>query len=916
MRKQRWVGANGRSPLQKNRRIKKPKITIKKQKNILIRRKYKEAIKYIDKAIIANNQNKEYLQLKSQINKAIDDKKVNDQKIKEAKKSLSKAKRLFKNKDYEKAKEQISQSLSSDPLNNEAVVMDEKIDLGLKREKDKEIRKQEALDFLTESLNLYENKKYEQSIEKALEASRLDDAVRVKAEGYVKRAQLKSNEQKSEELYTQAVKDFTDKEYLQAKAKLNDALQYDKKNEKIKTYLKETEKKINEAQGEKEKIKQSKQIFIKAKNSYLKKDYHKAKEEANKALEFDPNNDRAEELLENIYGKEDKIKDLKKRQEKAKLVYETGLDNFRDQEYATAIENFKAAIDLTPENKQYKTSLQKAKKSLKEKQKAEKNKEKIENRYDQALGHLSREEYKDAIWDLKQVVDLDPSNKEAKESLYQVNTLLENKTEKIKAQKELEGKAFRAIKGTDKNGLQRLLDTIDDKNVAEGQLSLEECVDIALENHVQLSIAEKQIKLAKIKILEAKRNLGPSLKGKWDEYGGKTASGLNAQRYTGRKISVEYKQPLFHGGQLWYGLKQAKVNLELVQKDYERIKNNVIIQVEKAYYGYDKAKRIVLIQNSIYDKVDKLKDIAQKGFELKVIDKIENLNVQSQFNQINFQYMSSKEDVILAQLVLQQAMNTDEPIDVDPVEDPRILDISLGTCYDLSLMNRPEMKVNYLMTEYYMYDKQIAQAKNLPKVDALGSWGYKAENFHERTDSQVLHHFLPEWYAGIKVSVPFFGSEIGYTYTKEVWQPQVSALNYGSEAISNTITFDLLNQFPVWNEQVEADIGFSRAQHEYNNIKKEIALEVKEAYFKYKKALVQMGLAKSKLEYQSKQVQFLVAQNKLNQAPLSKVIEEMLKLSEEEYSQVQSVNDYYVSIKSINKAIGIINYFDPEIRLV
>ena len=45
---------------------------------------------------------------------------------------------------------------------------------------------------------------------------------------------------------------------------------------------------------------------------------------------------------------------------------------------------------------------------------------------------------------------------------------------------------------------------------------------------------------------------------------------------------------------------------------------------------------------------------------------------------------------------------------------------------------------------------------------------------------------------------------------------------------------------------------------------------------------------------------------------MSKVIEELVKLAEHEYGVIQTDADYYISLVSLNKAIGIPDYFKPR----
>ena len=322
----------------------------------------------------------------------------------------------------------------------------------------------------------------------------------------------------------------------------------------------------------------------------------------------------------------------------------------------------------------------------------------------------------------------------------------------------------------------------------------------------------------------------------------------------------------------------------------------------------DKAIKFVEVQRKLYEKAGELNDFINRLYQAGAVSKIEFLNVSSKYNQIDFQFISAEEDTSLAKLILQQAMNTEEDIDIMPVGEPEVKgDISLDDCYTLAYTNRPEMKINYLMTEYYLYEKKIAGAHGWPKIDAMGAYGYSIEDFRN-PDRPDKHKFAPEWYAGLKVSIPFLGNTIGYSLTKERWQPVVAS-KHQTETLTHTTTFGILDNLKLYSDLTESDIGFGRAKQEYNKIRQEITLEVKETFFKYKKALLQMKVAKSKVEYQQRYVEFLEAKREMDESMTSDVLEQMIKLSEEEFGLLQALTDYHIAIKSLNKAIGIVGYF-------
>ena len=100
-----------------------------------------------------------------------------------------------------------------------------------------------------------------------------------------------------------------------------------------------------------------------------------------------------------------------------------------------------------------------------------------------------------------------------------------------------------------------------------------------------------------------------------------------------------------------------------------------------------------------------------------------------------------------------------------------------------------------------------------------------------------------------------------------------------------------------------------RSQDELNKKKQEISLEIKETFFKYKKSLLLLDVAQSKIAFQSKQAEILNIRHELGEAEYSDVAEEMIKLAEEEFSYLQAMADYYIAIATLNKAIGIEDYF-------
>ncbi len=449
-----------------------------------------------------------------------------------------------------------------------------------------------------------------------------------------------------------------------------------------------------------------------------------------------------------------------------------------------------------------------------------------------------------------------------------------------------------------------------------GIYTLKDCIDIAIANHLPLQISRKSLKLAEMRLFEARRNLLPSASLDYEQYHGI----INGKSYIGRKQILEGQQPIFHGGELLYTMKQSEVNLEITRNDYNRIKNELVLQVKKGYYTLAKAKGNFKMQQELSREVERIADMVTKESEAGVTSRMEALNVSSQAGQAQYQLASAEGDLSIADLILKQAMNIDpkEGVDVRESLEFKKISVDYENALNAAIVNRPEMKINSMMIDYYNYGKGIAKAKFWPKVDLLGSWGLAKEQFvgedfdpiaNPTTD--IEQKLAAQWYAGLKVGMPFWGSSGEYSLTKEHWVPVVST-THGTSATTMALKFKILDKLDTLSERQLSEIDFDKARQELTKIRQEITLEVKESCFNYQKALIQTETAENKVKYQSGDLELVKLKRGLDEAQDSSMIDSMIKLAQEKFGYLQALADCHISLASINKAIGIEDYYKDE----
>ncbi|MFH1798181.1 MAG: TolC family protein [Candidatus Omnitrophota bacterium] len=444
--------------------------------------------------------------------------------------------------------------------------------------------------------------------------------------------------------------------------------------------------------------------------------------------------------------------------------------------------------------------------------------------------------------------------------------------------------------------------------------TIDECKENALSRSQRMIMADKQVKLAEMRIWEARRELFPEVAGKVERSYGKIGIGEDTRHYQGEKYKVEVKQNLFDGMATWFSLRQAHANLEIVKLEREKVKNEIIEEVKKAYYNLDKTIKALAIQEDYQKRVNELYGIAEASFQQELIPKAEYLKVKGQNMQADFQRASSSEDINLAEMILFQALSLepDQCIKIKLVEQPKgELSIGLENCYSLAMANQPEFRVKEKMIEYYDFERKIKKAKGWPKIDFNGSFGKAVETYQPTEVDTEQRDLSPEWYAGVKGSVPIWGNSFEYNYVREKWAPVFSTTR-GTETATSYFSLKFLDDLSYFSDLQEARVGFESAKYEYLKAKNDLAVVVKESYFKYRKALLQISVTHAQVEHQSMFVKVLEERRRFGEMETSKVIEEYEKLAEHEYGLIRGETDYFISIAELNKAIGVDDYFEPE----
>jgi len=175
-----------------------------------------------------------------------------------------------------------------------------------------------------------------------------------------------------------------------------------------------------------------------------------------------------------------------------------------------------------------------------------------------------------------------------------------------------------------------------------------EFVRVGLANHKPLDIARKELKLARDKLFESRRNFFPAVAARGTISEGATLSDPNDPStradFERRELGIELGQPIFQSGRLYYSGKQAKVQTELAELQISKISLEVTLEILKALYAFRLAEEALKIRNALMSGSEKIVQTTRRKKEIGVASESEYLGVLSASNQIEYKAISEEKD--------------------------------------------------------------------------------------------------------------------------------------------------------------------------------------------------------------------------------------------------------------------------------
>lgn len=275
-------------------------------------------------------------------------------------------------------------------------------------------------------------------------------------------------------------------------------------------------------------------------------------------------------------------------------------------------------------------------------------------------------------------------------------------------------------------------------NLARGQgaqttFSLEECINYAWENNLNVrsnqlnqlnnEIALKQSKFALLPSLSAGGSVGKSFGRSIDP----VSNSFVSRDFTTGGFSANSSVTLYNGGVLRNTIKRNEINLEASEFDLEKAKNDIGLQVATNFLNVLLNKE--QLENAKYQKevtaaqLERTQKLVQAG-SLPITNQ---LDLESQLASNEVQVVNAENALNLAMLNLKQAMQmpAEQSLDIaTPEIDIQSVQLAMedpSRIYEVALDNQPDVKSAELGIQSSDVDVQISKGAFLPSLSLSGS---------------------------------------------------------------------------------------------------------------------------------------------------------------------------------------------------
>jgi outer membrane protein TolC len=493
-----------------------------------------------------------------------------------------------------------------------------------------------------------------------------------------------------------------------------------------------------------------------------------------------------------------------------------------------------------------------------------------------------------------------------------------------------------------------------------GAKDLDALILRALAVHTQARAAHENIALYNRRMLAAFRKLFPEVSLSMNDRVGTQDAGAKDQvtlndypsPYTGKDWKVSLRQPIFSGGILWNTFLQERANLEAAKKQYDKTLAELVFDLSRAYFEYQRTLQTAEENRTVVEKMKRFSEMSEEKFKEKIISEIEYLNVQSLYSQMQFDLESANQELEIAKLDMQKYLDLSSHDQISIAKIYNLDDVVRGQAVpaggaagpkampdvfkgeekapemtkliDLSYGHRPELQVEAAKLQASRLAERVRWGEFLPKAFLTYDFGALGESYYPLPfgpgpgSGPDTPNPKKQWQLLLEMNWNLGGNKVGYTFGRDYRAPTLTAFGGGTKTFirKNSVDIGVLDGLDAFVGVKQAEVDKLNQVVELEKAEKQVLQDVKQAYYDYQKAVIQVNSTVKRLEYRKRLRDFAEYRLGKKEVEISEYLQAESDLVREKAELHKALKEYFSAKAALNHAVGIRDFLNAGIPRV
>ena len=325
--------------------------------------------------------------------------------------------------------------------------------------------------------------------------------------------------------------------------------------------------------------------------------------------------------------------------------------------------------------------------------------------------------------------------------------------------------------------------------------SLNESVQVALENKETLKASVMDLQTSKQNVKESYSTILPSLRfssSMSESQFPQQTGGYNPSSgeiildqissITSASSNISLSQNIYDGGVWWNTIRQAKNSYKISEEYNRQIKTNIIKGVHSAYFNYLKAAQLLDVSRSNLMSAQQQLSLAEQRFKLGSSKKTDFLKAEVRFGQARVDLVNNDAALQNAYMNLKNSMGLiGKNIDfsVEEVEAPMEIIPEFETGFTLLQKSNPSVKAKQYQITAAEINEKIAKGARMPNISANTSVSGSSDNIGEALSNSTNEKQRIN--TGLSISIPIFS---GNSISTRIQKAKISVDKQQSEYLT------------------------------------------------------------------------------------------------------------------------------------